>query len=101
MKILMMLYFKLLNWIEKIGEHRIEGGIGLLTGIFSTLQVIKGNKISTIAILVIGITILELFKKYLGTEPDVVFMTKSPEENKEEFFAEMQEKVTKTLKDDD
>ena len=100
MDFLISIYFRILNIVEKIGDHRIEGSIGLLTGVFFTLQLNSGNLISAIAIIIIGSGIIELFKKYLGSEPDIVFMTQTQEENTEEFCDKVSKSFADKLKND-
>jgi len=100
-KLLMSYYLKLLKFINKKCDclHRIIFVVSGVTGSIFFYFINQNSFIEAGLTVLIGGGLVELINKYLKSQPEIVLVTQSNEENDEEFLNKIQKKLTDTLKE--
>ena len=92
-------YFKLLTLFTEKWKcmHQIQFAIGFLCGGFVINFLLQQNYIASGLIAIFGIILNELFSKYFTKEQEILVVAQTKHENDDEFIANLQGKLIKTL----
>lgn len=97
----MSYYLKLLNFINKKCQclHRIIFVISGISGAFFFHFITHNAYVEAALAILIGGGIVEMTNKYLRSQPEIVLVTQSKDENNEEFLNKIQKRLSDTLKE--